>query len=144
MTEPATAPLSYADLISAAGSGDAAAYGTLYERHVLAARRVAAQMVRAPADVDDVVAETFARMLRLIRRVTRAFAHRVGYADHISLAASITLPPGIKLLGPTGGGSGARASGQHGQVRLTAVETARALGTWPGTQRPRSMSYLIV
>jgi RNA polymerase sigma factor (sigma-70 family) len=61
-------PLSDADLISAARSGDPSAYGTLYERHVLAARRVAGQLVRAPADVDDVVAETFARMLRLIRK----------------------------------------------------------------------------
>jgi len=68
MTEPTQAPVSDANLITATRSGDAQAYGILYERHAAAARRVAGQLVGGPADVDDVVAETFARVLRVIRR----------------------------------------------------------------------------
>ncbi len=57
-----------ADLIRASRSGDTAAYGSLYERHVGAARGLAGQLVRGPAEVDDVVAEAFARVLDLLRR----------------------------------------------------------------------------
>lgn len=62
-----TQSASDADLIAAARSGDASAYGMLYERHAAAARRLARQIVKTPADVDDVVAETFARVLYAIR-----------------------------------------------------------------------------
>src|SRR5579859_3326169 len=58
-----TSSASDADLIVAARAGDAAAYGLLYERHSAAAYRLARQIMKAPADVDDVVAETFARVL---------------------------------------------------------------------------------
>ncbi len=57
-----------AELITAARSGEAAAFGTLYERHAAAARRLARQLVKHQADVDDVVAETFARVLSALRR----------------------------------------------------------------------------
>ena len=57
-----------AELITAARSGDAAAFGTLYERHAAAARRLARHLVKHQADVDDVVAETFARVLSALRR----------------------------------------------------------------------------
>jgi RNA polymerase sigma factor (sigma-70 family) len=60
--------VSDAALISAVRAGDAVAYGTLYQRHAAAADRLAGQIVRHPADVDDVVAEGFARVLRAIRR----------------------------------------------------------------------------
>ncbi len=56
-----------AELISAARAGDGIAYGVLYERHVDAATRLARHIVRDHADVDDVVAETFARVLSTIR-----------------------------------------------------------------------------
>jgi RNA polymerase sigma factor (sigma-70 family) len=56
-----------AELISAARAGDGIAYGVLYERHVDAATRLARHIVRDDADVDDVVAETFARVLSTIR-----------------------------------------------------------------------------
>lgn len=39
----------------------------LYERHAAAARRLAGQIVKAPADADDVVAETFARVLYALK-----------------------------------------------------------------------------
>jgi RNA polymerase sigma factor (sigma-70 family) len=62
-----TAPLSDAQLISHARLGDAHAYGLLYERHAGAARRLAKNIVKHPADVDDVVAESFARVLSAMR-----------------------------------------------------------------------------
>jgi len=70
MTDPlaVTAASSDAELIAAVRSGDADAYGILYERHGYAARRVARQITPSPADLDDVVAETFARVLAAIKR----------------------------------------------------------------------------
>lgn len=52
-----------AELIARSRLGDAGAYGVLYQRHAPAARRLATQLVTRAADVDDVVAETFARVL---------------------------------------------------------------------------------
>ncbi|MFD0468501.1 RNA polymerase sigma factor [Nonomuraea thailandensis] len=47
--------------------GNAAAYGELYERHVAAARALARQLVRG-AEVEDVVAESFTKILDLVGR----------------------------------------------------------------------------
>src|SRR4029453_12935247 len=55
--------LSDADLITATRSGDAAAYGQLYARHVLAARRLPRTLTSSGADADDLVAEVFAKLL---------------------------------------------------------------------------------
>lgn len=52
-----------ADLIIAVRAGDEIAYGLLYQRHSAAAHRLARHIVKTPADVDDVVAETFTRVL---------------------------------------------------------------------------------
>ncbi len=52
-----------AELITAVRGGDAAAFGQLYARHVDAARRLARTLVRGTSDVDDLVAETFAKLL---------------------------------------------------------------------------------
>ncbi|HEY4462134.1 MAG TPA: sigma-70 family RNA polymerase sigma factor [Streptosporangiaceae bacterium] len=70
MGQPASeqAPPTDADLIRASRSGDTAAYASLYERHVGAARALAGQLVRGPAEVDDVVAEAYVRVLDLLRR----------------------------------------------------------------------------
>jgi RNA polymerase sigma factor (sigma-70 family) len=57
-----------ADLIKAIKTGDMAAYGELYQRHVAAAQGLARQLVRGPAEVDDVVSETFSKVLDLMRR----------------------------------------------------------------------------
>lgn len=54
-------------LLTAVRAGDSAAYGTLYERHREAARRLAYGLVRDPADVDDLVAETFAKVFASLR-----------------------------------------------------------------------------
>src|SRR2546423_8820387 len=61
-------PPSDADLIAASRAGDAAAYDTLYRRHVTAAHGLARQLVRNRAEADDVVAETFAKILDLLHR----------------------------------------------------------------------------
>jgi RNA polymerase sigma factor (sigma-70 family) len=61
-------PPSDADLIAASRTGDAAAYAILYQRHVAAAHGLARQLVRGQAEADDVVAETFAKVLDLLRR----------------------------------------------------------------------------
>ncbi|MEP9383731.1 sigma-70 family RNA polymerase sigma factor [Nocardioides sp. KR10-350] len=72
MTDP-TAPLQTveepgdAELISAVRAGDLEAYGTLFERHVEAARRLARQLVSA-GDVDDLVSESFAKVLAVLQK----------------------------------------------------------------------------
>ncbi|MFB9879321.1 zf-HC2 domain-containing protein [Planobispora siamensis] len=57
-----------AELLAAIRGGNAAAYVGLYERHAAAARTLARQLVLSPAVSEDVVAETFTRILDLIRR----------------------------------------------------------------------------
>jgi len=63
--EPAAPPAgpSDMDLIAAARAGDAASFGQLYARHFDAARRLARTLVRDSSDADDLVAETFAKVL---------------------------------------------------------------------------------
>ncbi|WP_415840316.1 sigma-70 family RNA polymerase sigma factor, partial [Nocardiopsis gilva] len=57
-----------AELLERVRSGDTAAYATLYERHIDAARGLARQLVRGEAEVDDVVAETFTRVFGVVQR----------------------------------------------------------------------------
>ena len=57
-----------AELIGAIASGDTAAYATLQERHVAAARILARQLVKSPAEVEEVVTETFNRLHAELRR----------------------------------------------------------------------------
>jgi DNA-directed RNA polymerase specialized sigma24 family protein len=56
-----------AELTGAIASGDAAAYATLRERHEAAARSLARQLVKDPAEADEVVSETFTRLRDVIR-----------------------------------------------------------------------------
>src|SRR6187431_730407 len=56
------------ELIAGVRAGDGTAFGVLYERHVDAARKVAAQYTNTAADVDDVVSESFSRVLRALQR----------------------------------------------------------------------------
>ncbi|HEV2782157.1 MAG TPA: sigma-70 family RNA polymerase sigma factor, partial [Actinophytocola sp.] len=55
-------------LISAVRDGDVAAYGVLYERHVAAARRAASGLVATRVEREDLVAEAFTRVLRVLRQ----------------------------------------------------------------------------
>jgi len=56
-----------AALIAAVRGGDIAAYGELYDRHLAAARRVAAAIAADQAERDDLIAEGFTRVLRILR-----------------------------------------------------------------------------
>ncbi len=56
-----------AELISAVRGGDVSAYGDLFERHVVAARRLARQLV-SHGDVDDLVSDAFAKVLGVLQR----------------------------------------------------------------------------
>ena len=55
------------DLLAAVRAGDTAAYGTLYERHRAATRQLAYALTHDSADVDDLVAETFAKVFATLR-----------------------------------------------------------------------------
>ena len=61
-------PSSDAELIRAVASGDAAAYATLHERHVAAARILARQVAPDFAEAEEVLSETFARLRGVLRR----------------------------------------------------------------------------
>jgi RNA polymerase sigma factor (sigma-70 family) len=52
-----------AELLGAVRAGDPAAFGELYRRHEGAARRLAGSLAPARADAEDLVAETFAKVL---------------------------------------------------------------------------------
>ncbi|GAB1513192.1 RNA polymerase sigma factor [Actinophytocola sp. KF-1] len=54
-------------LATAVRDGDMAAYGLLYARHFHAARRLAASLGITGAERDDLVAEAFTRVLRILR-----------------------------------------------------------------------------
>ena len=56
-----------AELILAVRAGDRQAYGTLYERHLAAARAHARQLTRSSADADDLVAEAFAKVFVVLQ-----------------------------------------------------------------------------
>lgn len=56
------------ELIAGVRAGDTAAFGVLYERHVDAARKVASMYTNAASDIDDVVSESFSRVLRALQQ----------------------------------------------------------------------------
>jgi RNA polymerase sigma factor (sigma-70 family) len=59
--------MSDAELIAAVRRGDSDAYGVLYERHLGAAQRAAACLVRKAAEREDLVADAFTKVLRALR-----------------------------------------------------------------------------
>lgn len=61
-------PQDDADLLAALRGGDLGAYGVLYLRHAHAARGLAGVLARDRVDAEDLVAETFAKVLDTIRR----------------------------------------------------------------------------
>src|SRR5699024_8353323 len=56
-----------AELIASVRDGMSTAYGTLYERHVSAAYNLARQLARSSAEADELVAESFAKVLDTLR-----------------------------------------------------------------------------
>jgi DNA-directed RNA polymerase specialized sigma24 family protein len=61
------APRSDAELITAAASGDTAAYGVLRERHKAAARSLAGLLSADPAEAEEIAADAFTRLWGEIR-----------------------------------------------------------------------------
>jgi RNA polymerase sigma factor (sigma-70 family) len=61
-------PPSDAELIAASRASDSDAYAVLYQRHVVAARGLARQLVRGRAEAEDIVAEAFARVFAQLKR----------------------------------------------------------------------------
>ncbi|GII28324.1 hypothetical protein Pmi06nite_17660 [Planotetraspora mira] len=55
------------ELLEAVRGGNAPAYGTLYQRHAVAARSLAQQFIQGEEEVEDTLVETFAGILDLIR-----------------------------------------------------------------------------
>jgi len=55
-----------AELIKAVRAGDGTAFAVLYERHLVAARRAAACLVSTQTEREDLVAEAFTRVLRML------------------------------------------------------------------------------
>jgi RNA polymerase sigma factor (sigma-70 family) len=55
------------ELIEAVRSGNATAYGELYERHVGAAHNLARQLAPSTAERDDLVSEAFSKVLQMLR-----------------------------------------------------------------------------
>ncbi|HEY0636547.1 MAG TPA: sigma-70 family RNA polymerase sigma factor, partial [Pseudonocardiaceae bacterium] len=64
--EPSDAEL-IADVRDGSTERSAAAYAALYERHRIAARNLARQLSRSPAEADDLVSEAFAKLLDALR-----------------------------------------------------------------------------
>ncbi|ANN17193.1 hypothetical protein SD37_17120 [Amycolatopsis orientalis] len=60
-------PLSDAELIEAVRGGTVQAYGSLYARHVQAARNLALQLAKSSADAEDLVSDAFAKVLITLR-----------------------------------------------------------------------------
>ncbi len=56
-----------AELIEAVRGGTVHAYGSLYARHVRAARNLALQLAKSSADADDLVSDAFAKVLVSLR-----------------------------------------------------------------------------
>lgn len=56
-----------AQLIAAVRDGEMSAFGVLFERHLLSAKRAAACLARSPSEREDLVAEAFTRVLRIMR-----------------------------------------------------------------------------
>jgi RNA polymerase sigma factor (sigma-70 family) len=61
------ARLSDAELTGAVRRGDVAAFGVLYKRHLVAATRAAGALTATAAEREDLIAEAFVRLLRVLR-----------------------------------------------------------------------------
>ncbi|WP_186315812.1 sigma-70 family RNA polymerase sigma factor [Catellatospora sichuanensis] len=65
--DQSTDPQSDPQLISLVRGGDTDAFGLLYERHLESARRLARVLSTDHADADDLIADTFAKVLTVLR-----------------------------------------------------------------------------
>lgn len=65
---PATADADDAKLLNLVRAADTAAFSVLFQRHEQAARRLAHELAGSPAELDDLVTETFALLLAITLR----------------------------------------------------------------------------
>ncbi len=68
LARPDSSAKSDRDLVEAAQTGDAQAYGVLVERYQRRIYRLAAHMLKSQADADDVTQETFVRAYKALSR----------------------------------------------------------------------------
>src|SRR5207244_1100599 len=61
------ASLSDAALLEAVRDGSTEAFGTLFERHLAAARRASTYLAKSESERADIISEAFARILRVLR-----------------------------------------------------------------------------
>jgi RNA polymerase sigma factor (sigma-70 family) len=106
---PGTEPRADEDLIAAVRMGETEPYGVLYRRHAPAARRVALQLTRSPAEAEDLTAEAFARILDLLlagggpNTAFRAYLLRVvrnGLVDKLRRDGRILLSDDLEAVDP--------------------------------------------
>ncbi|HEY2702209.1 MAG TPA: RNA polymerase sigma factor [Candidatus Dormibacteraeota bacterium] len=88
-------------LLSAYRDGDAHAFERLYTRHAIAIRMLCLRHLRSDASADDVVQETFLRLVRGADRIERGFnvrawLHRVAANLCIDLLRAQRRSPGIE------------------------------------------------
>jgi RNA polymerase sigma factor (sigma-70 family) len=123
-----------AALIRAVRTGDSAAYGVLYERHLAAARRGAAALASTAAEREDLVAEAFTRVLRVLRAghgPDEAFRAYLLVTMRNALITDVRRSPDISLFAevpdarPAGGGDDPILA------RLEASVAAEAFATLP-------------
>jgi RNA polymerase sigma factor (sigma-70 family) len=109
---PPAGPRSDTELVRALSAGEPGAFDELYRRHSPAAAEVARRVSRNPEDVDDAVAEAFARVLTMLsRRPPRDIAFRsylLTTTRHVAIdlararARTVTVPD-VDYAGPACG-----------------------------------------
>lgn len=99
------------ETVRAGGGGAADAYALLYQRHVAAANNLARQVSQSAAEVDDLVAEAFERVLALLRQgrgptealaylltaIRHAAADRTGQQRRVQPVADVETVPTIEI-----------------------------------------------
>ncbi|MEU7744427.1 sigma-70 family RNA polymerase sigma factor [Nonomuraea sp. NPDC049158] len=134
----AESPQSDADLLHAVRAGDATAYRELHDRHVAAARSLARQLVRGEAEADDVVAESFTKILDL---VGRGGGPSAGFRTYLLTAVRRTVCDRTRVADgqiPMGGPKRQLTTGGTERQALTdGSERQEAMG---GTERQAAMA----
>jgi len=151
MDESSSPPLrGDAELIGAIASGDTAAYATLQERHVAAARVLARQLVKSPAEAEEVITETFARLHAVLRRgggpaaavrpylltaVRRVASERSGGQRAEAVAGEPAAGQAAAVAEAEGASLGEPLLSDPATAELESEPMARAFGSLPERQR---------
>lgn len=132
------------DLIARVRAGSSEAYGLLYERHLASARNLARQLSRSTADVDDLVAEAFAKVFATLRAgggPTTAFrAYLLTTKRRGSFCSSCSRAQQVGRRAGQGAGAGTRqalAGGRHARRRAPVASGSLRRDRRAGAQRWR-------